>query len=413
MSASIIRTRRVSFTSLAIAVLLTVTAPTTLRAQVDTTRRNPRDTATVQGSIYSRPFVGTVSKVSVGGYVEGNTNYFVEDGVSDGFSMELRRFNVFFYSPIATRLRFFSELEFEHGTEEISLETAQLDIQVAPALAARMGIIVLPIGAFNQNHDSPRWEFIDRPLVSTRIIPATLSEVGFGVYGRVQPRGASTLTYDAYLSNGLGDGIITNDEGRTSIPLGKRAEQFEEDNNGSPAMSGRLAWQQRGVGELGLSWYGGYYNSFKAEGVTVDEARRVTIAAIDLSTSIGNLSVRGEAAIARVKLPPSLTEVFAHQQHGAHIDLVLPVVKRRMLGSASATINVALRLEYLDLNVGRFTTTGEEIRDDVAAVVAGLSFRPSASTVLKANYRRQNTRDLLGNPPSKLGGYQVGFATYF
>lgn len=396
-----------------LALLLVASRPGVARAQSDTTRRTTRDTATVQGSMYSRPFIGTVNRVSLGGYVEGNTNYFVEDGVTDGFSMELRRFNIFLYAPIASRLRFFSELEFEHGTEEIALETAQLDLQLIPALAARMGIIVLPIGAFNQNHDSPRWEFVERPLVSTRIIPATLSDVGFGVYGRVQPGDRTTLTYDAYLSNGLGEGIITNDEGRTSLPAGKREEQFSEDNNGSPALSGRLAVQRRGLGELGLSWYGANYNDFRTEGVTVDESRRVSIAAVDFATSVGNLAIRGEAALARVQLPPDLSEVFAHQQHGVHLDLVLPVVQRRMLGSASATINLALRLEYLDLNVGRFSSTGAEIGDELMAAVAGVSFRPTAGTVLKANYRRHTTRDLLGNPASQLGGYQLGFATYF
>lgn len=72
-----------------------------------------------------------------------------------------------------------------------------------------------------------------------------------------------------------------------------------------------------------------------------------------------------------------------------------------------------MRLEYIDLNVGNFSSTGAVIRDDVTAAVAGLSFRPTAGTVLKANYRRQNTRDLLGNPAAQMGGYQVGFATYF
>jgi hypothetical protein len=33
--------------------------------------------------------------------------------------------------------------------------------------------------------------------------------------------------------------------------------------------------------------------------------------------------------------------------------------------------------------------------------------------VFKVNYRRHWTRDLLGNPAARLGGYQVGVATYF
>jgi hypothetical protein len=33
--------------------------------------------------------------------------------------------------------------------------------------------------------------------------------------------------------------------------------------------------------------------------------------------------------------------------------------------------------------------------------------------VLRFNYRRESSRDPAGNPPSKTGGFQVGFATYF
>ncbi len=241
------------FRRLAIGLLVAFVGPAYLEAQTDTTRRGVRDTATVQGSVYSRPFIAATNRIAIGGYVEGNTNYVVEDGLSDGFSMELRRFNIFIYAPIASRLRFFSELEFEHGTEEIALETAQLDLQVTPTLAIRMGVVLPPIGAFNQNHDSPRWEFVDRPLVSTRIIPATLSEIGFGVSGRVRPGPRTTVTYDAYATNGLGDGVLDNPDGRTSLADGKREEQFAEDNNGSPALSGRLAVQHRALGELGVS----------------------------------------------------------------------------------------------------------------------------------------------------------------
>ena len=38
--------------------------------------------------IYDRPFITSFGggHTAVGGYVEGNTNYFSEDGVSEGFS---------------------------------------------------------------------------------------------------------------------------------------------------------------------------------------------------------------------------------------------------------------------------------------------------------------------------------------
>ena len=92
-------------------------------------------------SIYKRPFID-FGKTAVGGYLEANSNYFSEDGVSEGFSMEMRRFNIFLFSKISKRVKFLSELEFEHGTEEIALETAQLDFEFSPFLNFRAGIIL-------------------------------------------------------------------------------------------------------------------------------------------------------------------------------------------------------------------------------------------------------------------------------
>src|SRR5688572_10292081 len=394
--------------------------PGVLTAQVDSARVKrdsvlapPRDTTSVQGSVYTRPFIASAARTAIGGYVEGNTNYFVEDGVTEGFSMELRRFNIFVFSSIASRLRFFSELEFEHGTEEIALETAQLDFQITPQLALRAGILLPPIGAFNQNHDSPRWEFVDRPLVSTQIIPATLSEVGFGAYGRLSPARGMGITYDAYLTNGLGDGILLNDEGRTLLSAGKSEDQFAEDNNGSPALSARLGFLRSGLGEIGISYYGGVYNSFREDGVEVDDRRRVTLSALDFATDIGRLNIRGELAQSWIDVPESLTELLGRKQRGGHLDFVLQLVLRPMLGLPRATINAALRLEHIDYNIGSFEATGRKIRDEVTAIVPGISFRPAANTVFKANYRWQRMHDVLGNPPARLGGYQVGFATYF
>ena len=100
---------------------------------------NAQDTLSIftnKDAIYSRPFLYQAKigqgKTAIGGYLEGNTNYFSTDGISEGFSMELRRFNIFLSSEIIQGIRFLSELEFEHGTEEIALETA---IPPRPCLA--------------------------------------------------------------------------------------------------------------------------------------------------------------------------------------------------------------------------------------------------------------------------------------
>jgi hypothetical protein len=396
--------RKLTYTS----ILLTLCIALPAAAQEPDAPQPP-----AQDPIYDRPFITAFGggRTAVGGYVEGNTNYFSEDGVSEGFSMELRRFNLFLYSSIGARITFFSELEFEHGTEEIKLETALIDFEINPALVLRGGILLPPLGAFNQNHDSPRWDFIDRPLVSTQIIPATLSEVGFGVHGRFFTN-ALTLGYQAYVVNGLGAGVIENAENRTFLPDGRSEEMFAEDNNGTPAFTARISAQRGGLGEVGLSYYGGVYNTFRVEGEAVDEKRRLSILALDGSVHLGPATMQGEAAYARIDVPESLAEVFGHEQFGGFVEVIVPVLQTQLFGLDDAVWNATIRLERIDYNVGAFASTGAAIYDDVDALVLGTSFRPTSETVFKANYRYHWIRDLLGNP-TRLGGVQVGFATYF
>lgn len=390
--------------SLSVNFLIAVQSVTAQQVQTDTT--------TVQDGIYNRPFIGSVGKTAIGGYVEGNTNSFVEDGIPEGFGFELRRFNIFLFSNISERVKLISELEFEHGTEEIALETALIDFEVNPALILRGGIILPPIGAYNINHDSPQWEFVERPLVSTEIIPTTLSEVGGGVHGKFFP-GSLTLSYDAYLSNGLGDGIVLNEESRTHLAGGKSEDQFAEDNNGSPAFSGRLAVSHYNWGELGFSYYGGVYNTFRIEGDIIDKKRSVNIFAIDYTASIWRAELKGEIAWASIDLQDNLDEVFGEEQWGGHLDIIVPVWKPDLLSYENSVLNVNLRLERVDFNRGTFSSTGGKIYDETNAIVPGVSFRPTDDTVFRFNYIRRWHKDLVGNPVSKTAGVQFGFATYF
>ncbi|HUE95520.1 MAG TPA: hypothetical protein VMN39_02625 [Longimicrobiaceae bacterium] len=385
-------------------VLLLLLAAPALAAQ---------DTSMVQGGIYQRPFLVSAGRTAVGGYAEGHGSFFRTDGVGEGLNLELRRFNIFLFSSAGRRLRFMSELEFEHGTEEIVLETALVDFQINPALTIRAGILLPPIGAFNQNHDSPLWAFVERPLVSTEIIPATLSEIGFGVNGKLF-RAPVLFTYDLYLTNGLGDGVVANDQGRTHLPAGRREEQFAEDNNGSPALSGRLAARHMRRGELGLSFYTAQYNTSVAEGEEVDAKRRATLLAVDYAADLPlDISARGEAALAFVDVPEDLAEVFGERQWGAFLDVEVPVWRPAAGPFDAAEVSGVVRFEAIDYNVGTFGGTGRRIRDEVYAVVAGVSFRPVPGTVLRLNYRRHWIHDLLGNPPARAAGVQVGFASYF
>ena len=182
---------------------------------------------------------------------------------------------------------------------------------------------------------------------------------------------------------------------------------------GSPAVSGRLGLRLPGRGEVGLSYYGGYYNSYRIEGAPVDEARWAGITALDVGADVGPADLRAEVAFATIAVPEGLVELFGSRQWGGHVDVLLPVWSPRIEGYSNAVVTAGVRFEYVDYNAGTFSSTGRPIRDDVTAVVPSLSFRPSAGTVFRMNYRYHWTRDFPGNPAARMAGVQFGFAAYF
>lgn len=381
------------------------------RMPVDSTRKNLN-----MDAVYNRPFL-TAGKlpIAIGGYMEANTHYAVTDGVSDGFSFQFRRLTLFFSSTITKKIKFLSELEFEDGTKEINIEFAALDIEFHPLFNLRGGILMNPIGAFNQNHDGPRWDFVDRPISATTILPATLSNAGFGVHGKYFSHNW-VLGYEAYLTNGFDDRIISNTDNRTSLAAAKiNPERFEESNSGLPMFTGKLAVRNRKVGELGLSFMKGVYNKFEVGGLVLDNRRNATALAIDFNTGLwrNRLNITGEVVKVMVDVPVGYSQAYGNQQAGGFVDVVGTIMQRKMFDWEKAKLNMGLRLEYADYNLGRFHENNQQIGDEVWAIVPSIAFRPAGSVVIRFNYRFQRHTDLLGNPPASTGVIQFGFSSYF
>lgn len=367
-------------------------------------------------AVYNRPFLSYGKlPVSLGGYMEANWQHLGTDGISEGHQFQMRRVTLFVASTISKRIRFLSEIEFEDGTKEINIEFAAVDVEFHPLFNVRGGIVMNPIGAFNQNHDGPKWEFVDRPVATTQMLPATWSNVGFGVYGK-KYSGNWVMAYEAYLTNGFNDKIISNSEGKTFLPAAKEdPDRFEESFNGVPLVTAKIAGRHNDIGEIGLSYMGGVYNKFREDGLVLDTKRRVDVVAVDASTTLPGTrtALTGEWAWVMVDVPSTYSQQFGDRQQGGFLDIVQPIVHTNVFGFEKSVINLACRLEYVDWNQGKFRETNGNIADDLVSVVPAISWRPSPQTVVRLNYRYNWTRDLLGNPPGRTAGFQCGIASYF
>jgi len=407
--------------------LLVVTHYST--AQIDSSLLRHKDADTVKtklnmDALYSRPFL-KINKVPValGGYIEMNYQHLGTDGVSNGSELQFRRFSLFVASSVARRIKLMSEIEFENDPDEeaegksteIEIEYAALDVEFHPLLNLRAGMVINPIGAFNQNHDGPKWEFTDRPLAMTQMLPATFSNMGAGLYGKRYHR-HWMFGYECYLTGGLDNSIIDNDHNKTFLPEAKEnTSRFVTSASGEPLLNGKLALRNTRIGELGISWMGDVYNQWQQDGVIIEHQRRCDVFDLDFNTTITKTKTTlvGEWAWIFVQVPPGYTQQYGTRQRGGYIDVVQPLLKRKMLGWEGAQINLALRAEYIDWNVGTFQATGGNIYDDLWSLMPAISFRPVPQTVLRLNYRYLQQRDIVGNPPSLTGGFILGLSSYF
>lgn len=350
--------------------------------------RTPSGTTPDAGGIRTSPFASLadkaaaiVNRTALGGYGE---MFFTKREGEDSF-FDPRRFVVFLYSPIAERISVATEVEFEHGGSpakhdgqltqgEAQLEFAVLDVKVADALTLRAGIVLVPFGRFNINHDAPTQDLSDRPLSVTFIVPSTWFEAGAGFVGRVALGGSVDLNYEAYAINGL--------DSKIQDGLGYRAARGSklQDNNDDKGLVGRVGLYHLGriLGrqvsfDLGFSAYSGAYNR---------AGKRATLLGGDLALRIGRFELVGEAA--RGFNEPGFDDDYASSSRGAvPEDLwggfaearyhVMPEALRRALPSwlHDSVFTLVARYDQIDTDMSRTTSPGDRAR-----VTFGLNFRP-------------------------------------
>lgn len=361
----------------------------------------------------SRPFVaggyddkphltGLFGRIAVGGYIEAAGVWTREDGVTDDLGAELTRFNLITSTSIRSRVEIFSEIEFEEGGEEITVEMAQLDVRFARAFSTRAGLLLLPLGRFNLAHDAPRNELPSRPAEAEALLGVTLAQPGLGAFGRFDRPGGARFTYELYAVTGYQEGLVSASPDGTRLRAGRRNP---EDGNASPAWVGRLEWSPSQRTFAGLSGYRGAYNVYRLEGLPVDERRDVSVGVLDLAASFGPLALSGEGALVRVEQPPTLAGLFAERQHGAYVQAAWRFGRGWVASMPGSWFTVAARADGVDFD-------RDLPGDSMRSLSLGVNFRPVPESVIKLGYQRGQTRDRFNNPAG-FAHVRLGLASYF
>ncbi len=290
------------------------------------------------------------------------------------------------------RLHVAAEIEFEdggsdgsNGEGETKIEFAVVDWQFGGAFTLRGGALLVPLGRFNLNHDSPLNDFTDRPLVAVTVIPTTLTDAGIGGLGEFEVGEEGSVGYEVYVVNGF-EGLVADpttatglrSEFDTSSGLRNGRPSLKADGSSGLSAVGRVDYSPRLGIEFGVSAEHGPYD--------VDGDLDLWIAAFDLEIAGGAVAsflegfeLLGEIArsdlerdaVARASGVPDDLWGFVVEAN-RHF---MPESFRRALPSVftpDSTLTAAVRFDHAELGSER-----------TQRLTFGLNFRPIEETVFK------------------------------
>jgi len=132
---------------------------------------------------------GWWEKTTIGGYGELHYNNHLTESSprKRKHEIDFHRFVLFFGHHFTDKLRFFSELEFEHSIAgegqvgEVELEQAYLEYDFTDWASAKAGLFLMPVGILNETHEPDTFYGVERNQVEINIIPTTWREGGAAV----------------------------------------------------------------------------------------------------------------------------------------------------------------------------------------------------------------------------------------
>ena len=236
---------------------------------------------------------------TIGGYGQLDYNQPISSTTMNNGTLDVHRLVILFGYNFNERLKFVSEIEYEH-VKEVYVEQAFLQYKLNNYINFRGGLMLIPMGIINEYHEPPTFNGVERPMVDKYIAPTTWRELGLGVSGNIIE---ASLKYQLYVVNGFNgyDGNATLD-GKNGLRKGR--QKGAESYISSPNFSAKIEYYgARGL-NIGLSGYFGktqstaYNNIEKSDNEIIMSADStvvgISMIGLDLRYQLKGLALRGQ-----------------------------------------------------------------------------------------------------------------------
>lgn len=337
----------------------------------------------------------SVSKTNFGGYGEfvyinkrsrDEKNNTVANATNP--KLDAQRFILYIGHDFSKKWKLTSEIEVEHA-DEIYLEQGTLDYLHSDQFNFQAGVMLIPVGIINLEHEPTTFLSVNRPDIASKIIPTTWRELGVSVFGK-----HNSFSYRVSLVDGLLASGFSSDGVRSGRQKASKAEGRDL------AWVTRLGYDFNGVAKLGASAYFG-----KAGGVATDVDHKVYD--IHFDTKYKGLQFRGLYTQLKLgntdKLNTELSKTgsnsVASQMSGYYLTLGYNVLHYVTDWSLIPFVR------YENYNTQDKIGTGftKDLSKERTNLTYGLSVKPLENIVFKLDYITAKNKDKSGVDSWNLG----------
>ncbi len=291
------------------------------------------------------------------------------------------------------RTWFVSEIELEK-VKEIFVEQAYVNHQIKPWLNFRAGLMLIPFGYINENHEPTIYHGVWRPNVDTYIVPTPWREIGIGFAGKFAHTG---IKYQLYVVNGFKsyeNGPLL--DGASGLVGGR--QMGADSYISSPNYSGKIEYVKIPGLRIGLSGYFGdtqsnlYHGILRSDPAALARADSsvvgVNMGGIDIRYKTGKWSFRTEYIIVELS-GTNEYNLFTNNNLGSRITGIFAEAAREIcLQSEHCQAFIPfVRFELFNTHadVPDCISTEESFRR--MEILTGFGWKLHPNAILKADYQ--------------------------
>ena len=308
-------------------------------------------------------------KFTVGGY--GKMDYTNYRDSNKASKLDIYRAILYVGYHFTDDIKFFSELEWEHGGRESTggygiVEQAVLDFKLNNLASLKIGHVLVPVGMVNLYHEPTSFYSVSRPEVEKYVIPSTWHENGALLHGTV-----SNFDYQVGIIAGLNAGKGTEVRSMRQHGQKAKAEDF--------GLVARVDYKTN----VGVNVGGSIFTGGAGQDTAVLSDVDTTIAEVHAGYNLKGIHLNALYAQSKISNASSVALNSAKKSSGKGSGYYVTA-------AYDVTNKWAPFVQYEKYNRfdEKFDATGASTTadQDVINTTIGINYRPTQNVVLKANY---------------------------